>query len=150
MTYRHFDMRVGFFITFWGNWSIGGDTTFQSGLPNTITCPACLSNVFGLSTGTLFPQVVGNLSSLLRSGDPQNFTDPNTANNGYYDKTVLGAASLLPNGTTVSGLNIFGGAGSDTFTIGGPGSGSHVGSFFGNLGAKCCAEPRTAAATMGV
>jgi len=117
-----------------GNWSIGGDTTFQSGLPNTITCPACLSNVFGLSTGTLFPQVVGNLSSLLRSGDPQNFTDPNTANNGYYDKTVLGAASLLPNGTTVSGLNIFGGAGSDTFTIGGPGSGSHVGSFFGNLG----------------
>jgi hypothetical protein len=34
----------------------------------------------------------------------------------------------------VSGLNTFGGAGSDSFTIGGPGTGSHVGSFFGSLG----------------
>ncbi len=39
-----------------------------------------------------------------------------------------------PAGTTLSGVNSFGGPGSDTFTVGGPGTGSHVGAIFGNLG----------------
>lgn len=113
-----------------GNWQFGGVTTFQSGLPFTITCSACGSNVFGLSTGSLFPQVLGDLNTLRRSGDPQQFTGDTSS----YNSGVLGATTVNPAGTTVSGLNTLGGAGSDSFTIGGPGTGSHVGAFFGTLG----------------
>lgn len=112
-----------------GNWEFGGFTTFQSGLPATLTCAACASNVFGLSTGTLFPQVIGNLGQLRLSGEPQQFTDKSSYNSG-----VLGATTVNPAGTTVSGLNTLGGPGSESFTIGGPGTGSQVGSFFGDLG----------------
>jgi hypothetical protein len=112
-----------------GNWEFGGTSTFQSGLPFTLTCGACGSNVFGLSTSTLFPQVVGDLNALRLSGSPQQFTDTSSYNSG-----VLGKTTVYPTGATVSGLNTLGGAGSDTFTINGPGTGSHVGSFFGNLG----------------
>ncbi len=112
-----------------GNWEFGGTSTFQSGLPFAITCAACAGNVFGLSTSTLFPEVVGNLNQLRLPGNPQQFT-----NSSSYNTGVLGATTLNTAGTTVSGFNIFGGAGSDSFTIGGPGTGSHVGSFFGNLG----------------
>jgi hypothetical protein len=112
-----------------GNWEAGGTTTFQSGLPFAITCAACGSNVFGLSTSTLFPQVVGNLNQFRLSGSPQQFTDSSS-----YSPGILGATTVNAAGSTVSGLNTFGGAGSDSFTIGGPGTGSHVGSFFGSLG----------------
>jgi len=46
----------------------------------------------------------------------------------------LGATTVNAANATVSGLNTFGGSGSDSFTIGGPGTGPHLGSFFGNLG----------------
>lgn len=113
-----------------GNWEVGGFTTFQSGLPFTLTCSACASNVFGLSTGTLFPEVAGNLNNLRLAGDPQQFT----GNTSSYSTGVLGATTVNPANTQVCGLNVFGGAGSECFTIGGPGTGSHVGSFFGDLG----------------
>jgi len=112
-----------------GNWEFGGTSTFQSGLPFGLTCGACGSNVFGLSTSTLFPQVVGDLNQLRLSGDPQQFTGSSS-----YSPGILGATTVNPAGTIVSGLNTLGGAGSDSFTIGGPGTGSHVGSFFGDLG----------------
>jgi len=134
VTYRYeipaFRHARGFAHHTFGNWEVGGDSTFQSGLPFTLTCSACVSNVFGLSTGTLFPQVIGNLNQLRRSGDPQQFTGTNSS----YITGVLGPTTNNPANTTVSGLNIFGGTGSDTFTIGGPGTGTHFGSFFGNLG----------------
>src|SRR5262249_33279442 len=79
---------------------------------------------------SLFPEVVGTLSDLRKSGDPQQFTGTTSS----YNSGVLGATTINPTGTTVSGLNIFGGAGSDSFTIGGPGTGAHVGAFFGNPG----------------
>jgi hypothetical protein len=133
-TYRYeipaFRQTPGFLHHALGNWEFGGVTTFQSGLPFTLTCAACGSNVFGLSTGTLFPEVLGNLNNLTRPGDPQQFTGSTSS----YNSGVLGATTVNPFNTVVSGLNIFGGAGSDSFTIGGPGTGSHVGSFFGNLG----------------
>ncbi|HKW35756.1 MAG TPA: TonB-dependent receptor [Candidatus Acidoferrum sp.] len=133
-TYRYeipaFRHATGFLHHALGNWEMGGVTTFQSGLPFTLTCSACASNVFGLSTGTLFPEVVGSLDNLRRSGDPQQFTG--TASS--YNSGVLGATTANLVGTQVCGLNVFGGVGSDCFTIGGPGTGSHVGSFFGNLG----------------
>jgi hypothetical protein len=133
-TYRYeipaFRHATGFLHHALGNWELGGVTTFQSGLPFTLTCSACGSNVFGLSTGTLFPEVVGNLNDLRRQGDPQQFTGTTSS----YNSGVLGATTINPAGTQVCGLNIFGGVGSDCFTIGGPGTGSHVGSFFGNLG----------------
>jgi hypothetical protein len=132
-TYRYeipaFRHTAGFLHHALGNWEFGGTSTFQSGLPFTLTCAACGGNVFGLSTGTLFPQVVGDLNNFRLSGSPQQFTDSSSYNPG-----ALGATTQNPTGTTVSGLNTFGGAGSDSFTIGGPGTGSHVGSFFGNLG----------------
>jgi hypothetical protein len=132
-TYRYeipaFRHTAGFLHHALGNWEFGGTSTFQSGLPFTLTCAACGGNVFGLSTGTLFPQVVGDLNNFRLSGSPQQFTDSSSYNPG-----ILGATTVNPAGTTVSGLNTFGGAGSDSFTIGGPGNGSHVGSFFGNLG----------------
>jgi hypothetical protein len=133
-TYRYeipaFRHTPGFLHHALGNWEFGGDTTLQSGLPFTLTCAACGGNVFGLSTSTLFPQVLGNLDNLRRPGDPQQFTGLASS----YNSGVLGATTVNLAGTTVSGLNIFGGAGSESFTIGGPGTGSHVGSFFGNLG----------------
>jgi len=113
-----------------GNWQAGGISTFQSGLPFTLTCSACGSNVFGLATSSLFPEVAGNLNGLRKSGDPQQFTGTTSS----YNSGVLGATTINPAGTTVAGLNTFGGPGSDSFTIGGPGTGSHVGAFFGNLG----------------
>jgi hypothetical protein len=132
-TYRYeipaFRNGTGFLHHVLGNWQAGGITTFQSGLPFTLTCSACGSNVFGLATSSLFPQVIGNLNSLQKSGDPQQFTGTSSS----YNSGVLGATTVNPAGTTVSGLNIFGGPGTDSFTIGGPGTGSHFGSFFGNL-----------------
>src|ERR1700687_1524791 len=113
-----------------GNWSVAGTTTIQSGLPYTFSCSACANNVFGLTTGTLFPQVAGDLNLLRKSGRPEDFTDTV----GVYNTSVLSGTPLLTNGKTVSGLNPLGGAGSESFTIGGPGTGSHLGSFFGNLG----------------
>lgn len=112
-----------------GRWSVGGLTTFQSGLPSTITCAACGNNVFGLATSSLFPQVAGNLDQLLLPGNPQNFT-----NSSVFNPAILGATTSNPAGTMISGLNTLGGPGNQSFTIGGPGTGSHVGSFFGNLG----------------
>ena len=133
-TYRYeipaFRNSTGVFHHVLGNWQAGGITTFQSGLPFTLTGAACGSNVFGLGTGSLFPEVVGNLADLRKSGDPQQFTGTTSS----YNSGVLGATTVNPTGTTVSGLNIFGGAGSDSFTIGGPGTGSHIGAFFSNLG----------------
>jgi len=133
-----------------GGWSLGGLTTFQSGLPSTFFCAVCVnpitggtSNVFGLSTGTLFPQITGNLNNLLQPGSPQNFTNQTAAGTGAFTPGVLGstpifgptAAGSPANGTTtVSGLNTFGGVGNQTFTIGGQGTAAPLGSFFGNLG----------------
>jgi hypothetical protein len=133
-----------------GGWSLGGLTTFQSGLPSTFSCTACInpftfgtSNVFGLTTGTLFPQVTGSVNNLLQPGSPQNFTNQTPAGTGAFTPGALGSTPILgptaagspANGTTsVSGLNTFGGAGNQTFTIGGQGTAAPLGSFFGNLG----------------
>jgi hypothetical protein len=125
--YRH---GTGVLHHILGNWGVGGVTTFQSGVPYPITCSSCINNVFGLSTSNLFPNAAGDINVLQNAGSPQNFTDKT----GYFNTSVLAATPVLSAGQSVSGLNIYGGPGSDTFTIGGPGTGSHFGSFFGNLG----------------
>ena len=112
-----------------GNWAVGGLSTFQSGLPAQITCATCPSNLFGITASTTFPEAAGDLSALMKSGSPQNFTNGSVFNTGVLANTVSN-----PAGTTLTGLNSFGGPGSDTFTVGGPGTGSHVGAIFGNLG----------------
>lgn len=128
-----------------GNWAVGGLTTFQSGALVTITCSACInpitfggSNVFGLTTGNLFPQVIGDVNQLKNPGDPQNFTGSSVFNSSVLGPTpIFGptAAGSPANGTTtVSGLNVLGGPGDQTFTIGGQGTIAPLGSFFGNLG----------------
>jgi len=125
-----------------GHWSVGGLTTFQSGLPSTITCGICVNpltggtvNLFGLGTGTLFPQVVGNLDQLMLPGNPGQFTDKSVFNPAVLaSPPVYGPATPGNGTTTVSGLNTFGGPGNQTFTIGGQGTAAPVGEFFGNLG----------------
>src|SRR5277367_1794031 len=43
-----------------GGWSIGGLTTFQSGLPSSITCPTCAATLFGVLAGNTYPNLAGS------------------------------------------------------------------------------------------
>jgi hypothetical protein len=104
-----------------GGWSMGGITTFQSGLPLTFSCASCPNNVFGLTPGGTEPQVIGNLNQLVKSGSPEQFT-----NASVFNDNILGPTVFNPAGTSVSGLNVFGGPGNQTFTV--------EGALFGNLG----------------
>lgn len=98
-------------------------------MPALITCASCSANLFGITPSSTFPQVAGNLNSLFNSGSPQNFTGTSAFNTGALANTTSN-----PTGTVLTGLNTLGGAGNQSFTIGGPGTGSHVGAIFGNLG----------------
>lgn len=111
-----------------GHWAIGGLTTFQSGLPVTIGCGNCPSNLFGLTPSSTFPNVAGNLNNLMLSGSPENFTGTSV-----FNSSVLAQTTTNQPNTTLTGLNSFGGPGNGSFTIGGPtvASGNAV---FGNLG----------------
>jgi hypothetical protein len=115
-----------------GNWSIGGITTFQSGLPATITCPTCPTNLFGVPSGDNFPNFVPGAGGLMLSGRPENFT----GSTGVFNSNALAATPELAGGTVVSGLNIYGGAGNQSFTIGPSG-----GSLFGDLGRNVVRGP---------
>jgi hypothetical protein len=111
-----------------GHWAIGGLTTFQSGLPVTIGCGSCPSNLFGLTPSSTFPDVVGNLANLMKPGSPQNFTGT-----GVFNSSVLAPTATNQPGTTLTGLNSFGGPGNGSFPVGGlaVASGNAV---LGNLG----------------
>lgn len=113
-----------------GHWAIGGLTTFQSGLPVTIGCGSCPSNLFGLTPSSTFPNVVGNLGSLMMSGSPENFTAGTT---GAFNSSVLAPTATNQPGTTLTGLNSFGGPGTASFTIGGA-TVTRGNAAFGNLG----------------
>ena len=115
-----------------GNWTVGGVTTFQSGLPVTITCGICGANLFGISPGSTLPNLVGNVGSLMLSGRPENFTGAT----GVFNSSVLAAPATLPAGTVVSGLNVDGGPGNQSFTLG-PGGGA----LFGDLGRNIVHSP---------
>lgn len=111
-----------------GHWAIGGLTTFQSGLPVTIGCGSCPSNLFGLTPSSTFPNVIGNLANLMKPGSPQNFTGT-----GVFNSSVLAPTATNQPGTTLTGLNSFGGPGNGSFPVGGltVASGNSV---LGNLG----------------
>lgn len=108
-----------------GNWSAGGITTFQSGLPNTLTCSICAQNPFGVGPGNTFPEVIGNLNNLMKSGSPEKFTNSSVFNTG-----VVGPTTVINGTATVSGLNTLGGPGNQSFTFDCPGGCA----LFGNLG----------------
>jgi hypothetical protein len=112
-----------------GNWSMGGLTTVQSGVPVTITCSDCAQNLLGLPPSSTFPEVIGNLNDIMKSGSPENFTNKSVFNTG-----IIGTTPLITGPTTVSGLNIFGGAGNQTFTVGGDCTVSQPCALLGNLG----------------
>ncbi len=97
-----------------GHWAIGGLTTFQSGLPVSIFCGSCPRNLFGLIPSSTFPNVAGNLNSLMLPGSPQNFTGTSA-----FNSSVLTPTATNQPGTTLTGLNSFGGPGSGSFPIGG-------------------------------
>lgn len=115
-----------------GNWTVGGVTTFQSGLPVTITCGICDANLFGISPGSTLPNLVGSVGSLMLSGRPENYT----GTTGVFNSSVLAAPATLPAGTVVSGLNVDGGPGNQSFTLG-PGGGA----LFGDLGRNIVHSP---------
>jgi hypothetical protein len=115
-----------------GNWSLGGVTTFQSGLPVSITCGTCNGNIFGISPGSTYPNLVGSLSDLVVGGRPENFT----GTTGIFNSNVLAAPAMLAPGTVVSGLNVDGGPGNQSFTIGPAG-----GALFGDLGRNIVHSP---------
>jgi Carboxypeptidase regulatory-like domain/TonB dependent receptor len=114
-----------------GGWEIGGLTTFQSGLPSTITCPTCATNLFGSSPGSTYPNLVGSIGSLMKSGSPENFTGTSV-----FNSSVLAPTQPLAPGTVVSGLNVDGGPGNQSFTIGPSG-----GALFGDLGRNIVRGP---------
>jgi hypothetical protein len=115
-----------------GNWTVGGTSTFQSGTPVSIVCGSCNGNLFGVSPGSTFPNLVGNLGNLMLSGSPESFT----GSTGVFNSSVLAAPAALAPGTVVSGLNIFGGPGNQSFTVGQGG-----GALFGNLGRNVVRNP---------
>ncbi|MGB2589263.1 MAG: carboxypeptidase regulatory-like domain-containing protein [Candidatus Acidiferrum sp.] len=108
-----------------GHWSIGGVTTFQTGLPANITCGICSANLFGPSPTSTLPNLVGNFGSLMLSGSPEKFTGTTSV----FNSSVLAAPAPLAGGTQACNLNVFGGPGNQCFTIGPSG-----GALFGDLG----------------
>ncbi len=115
-----------------GNWSIGGLTTFQSGLPATITCPTCATNLFGVNPGSTYPDSVPNAGGLMLSGRPEQYT----GTTGVFNNNAFAATPALAGGAVVSGLNTLGGPGNQSFTIGPSGGG-----LFGNLGRNIVRGP---------
>lgn len=115
-----------------GDWTVGGNTTFQSGLPVTISCGTCSPNLFGVAPTNTAPNLVGSLSKLMLSGTPESFTGAT----GVFNSNVLAAPTPIPGNTVVSGLNIFGGPGNQSFSVG-PGGGA----LFGNLGRNVVSSP---------
>jgi hypothetical protein len=114
-----------------GGWSIGGLTTFQSGIPYSITCPSCPTNLFGPNAGATYPNLVGSLSNVMLGSRPENFTGTSVLNSAVFANTT----SFAP-GTVVSGLNVDGGPGNQSFTIG-PGGGA----LYGDLGRNILRAP---------
>jgi hypothetical protein len=109
-----------------GNWTVGGLTTFQSGLPNSFTCPTCPTNVFGLTPSSTFPNATGNLGNILAPGSPENFTKQNSNGTGGFNPGIFAPTSGNAGGVSVGGLNTAGGPGNQTFTV--------TGALFGNAG----------------
>jgi hypothetical protein len=108
-----------------GNWSVGGLTTFQSGLPANITCGNCVANLFGVSATSTYPNLVGNVGSLTLSGSPEKFTGTTSV----FNSSVLAAPTPLAGGAQACNLNVEGGPGNQCFTVGPSG-----GALFGDLG----------------
>jgi hypothetical protein len=98
-------------------------------VPVTFTCSICAPNLLGLPPSSTFPEVIGNLNGLMKSGAPENFT-----NTSVFNKGIIGTTSLITGPTTVSGLNIFGGPGNQSFAVGGDCSTANPCSLLGNLG----------------
>jgi hypothetical protein len=128
-TYNIPGPRTGLLGHVFGNWSMGGLTTFQSGLPVTFTCSNCAQNLLGLPPSSTFPEVIGNLNDLMKSGSPESFTNTSVFNAG-----IIGTTPLITGPTTVSGLNIFGGTGNQSFVVGGDCSTANPCALLGNLG----------------
>ncbi len=128
-TYNIPGPRAGLLHHVLGDWSMGGLTTVQSGVPVTFTCSNCAQNLLGLPPSSTFPEVIGNLNDLMKSGAPENFT-----NTSVFNKGIIGTTSLITGPTTVSGLNIFGGPGNQSFVVGGDCSTANPCSLLGNLG----------------
>lgn len=117
--------------TITGNWSFGGTTTFQSGFPLVFQCAVCAQrNVYGISTA-LGPDVVGDFSKLMKSGNPRNFVDSGTS---AFNPGVLAVPTIYPNGATFGGnINAEGGPGNQTYRVGSSAGTAHVAQLFGTL-----------------
>lgn len=111
-----------------GGWTVGGLTTFQSALPINFGC-ACPVNIYGLTSG-LYPVLVGDFHNIKKQQDPRRFTDPGTS---MYNTGILAVPPTLPQGAVLNNKNQFGGPGSQSYSIGGAGTGPNTGGEFGTL-----------------
>lgn len=110
-----------------GGWSVGGLTVYQTGRPITFACSSCNSNnLFGNSG--MMPDLVGDLNALMKTGSPEHYVDSGTS---MFNTGILANPTTYTAGQSVSGLNVFGGPGNQTYTIG-PAA-SAKGQFFGTL-----------------
>ncbi len=114
-----------------GGWSLGGLTTYQSAVPIQFSCSTCVAtNVFGItSSGAINPDVVGDFRNLAKGGDPHQYIDSSAFNTG-----ILAAPAIYTAGQVLAtNMNAQGGPGSQTYTVGGPGTAVLRGQLFGSL-----------------
>ncbi|MGI8746594.1 MAG: carboxypeptidase regulatory-like domain-containing protein [Bryobacteraceae bacterium] len=103
----------GFLNAIFGNWSVAGITTFQSGFPGTIGQSIGGSSLTGVSGyGLVLPNCP------LSSGG-----DPKQQLNSYLNASCVQTTPLLTGGTTFGPLSPYGGPGDQYYTITPGGSG---------------------------
>jgi hypothetical protein len=125
--------RAGVLKYVLGNWSVGGLTTYQSAVPvNFAQCVCGTTNVYGI-TGTLYPNIIGNLANLQKDGNPRNYVDAGTS---VYNTGVLAVPTPLPAGSVIGNVNRNGGPGNETFPVGPTGSGQLFGTLPRNVNVR--------------
>ncbi len=112
-----------------GGWTVGGLTTFQSALPINFGCACGSGSIYGI-TGGLYPVLTGDFSNIKKQQDPRRFTDPGTS---MYNTGILAVVPTLPSGAVLNNKNRFGGPSSQSYPIGGNGTGPNTGQEFGTL-----------------
>jgi len=135
VTYRYEipGFRSGMLKYVLGNWNVGGLTTYQSALPvNFAQCACGSTNVYGI-TGTLYPNISGDLNKLQKDGNPRNFVDAGTS---VYNSGILTVPTPIAAGGVIGNVNRNGGPGTETFPVGPTGSGQLFGTLPRNVNVR--------------
>ncbi len=133
LTYSYNARGVGqsWVKTLTSNWGFGGTTTLQSGFPVNFACATCAAaNVYGIPV-SLSPDLTGDFSQLLKTGNPRDFVDPGSS---AFNSGILGATPIFRNGAVFGGnLNAEGGPGNQSYVVGSTAGAAHAAQLFGTL-----------------